>query len=153
MSTLQQIRRWSAAHHPRWLVFIRIALGLCLLAKGINFMRDSTLPEELIYGSHHLADNSTHWLPILIAWANFLGGFMLMIGLWTRLIALLELPILIGAIIDINSQVGGFAAEYELGMAILVFVLLVFFLIEGSGPVSLDGYLERNRQGTGTNMP
>jgi putative oxidoreductase len=154
MSTLQHVRQWSAAHHPRWLVILRIGLGLILLGKGINFMHDSTLLEELIYGNEHLAQNTTHWLPIIICWANILGGFMILVGLWTRLMCLLQLPILIGAIIDINSQKGGFQAGNEWLLAIGALLLVIFFLVEGSGPVSLDGYFERNRRSeTGTNMP
>jgi len=142
---MQQLRNWSAAHHPRWLVIVRIGLGLFLMAKGINFMRDSTLLDRLLYGSVTLADNETHWLPLIITWANLLGGFMILIGLWTRLMCLLQLPILIGAIIFINSQKGGFAPESELGLAILTLILVLFFLIEGSGPLSLDAYFEKNR--------
>ena len=153
MTTLQQIRHWSAAHHPRWLVIVRMGLGLFLFAKGISFISDSALLEELIYGKSHLAENSAHWLPILITSANLLGGFMLMVGLWTRLVALLEMPILIGAIIDINAQRSGFAPESELALAILVLLLLIFFLIEGGGPLSLDGYFRHNRLGAGTTIP
>jgi putative oxidoreductase len=154
MSTLQHLRQWSAAHHPRWLVVVRMGLGLFLFAKGISFMRDSALLDELIYGQSHLAENSTHWLPIVITCANLLGGFMLMVGLWTRLVALLEIPVLIGAIIDINAQRTGFDPWSELGLPILVLLLLIFFLIEGGGPLSIDGYFERNRRGgTGTTIP
>lgn len=145
MSTLQHIRHWSDTHNPRWLIILRIGLGLFLFAKGINFMHNTTLLDRLLYGSASLADNDTHWLPLLITWANLLGGFMLMIGLWTRLVALLQLPILIGAIIFINSQRNGFAPESELGLAILSLLLVIFFLIEGGGPLSLDAYLAKNR--------
>ena len=155
MTTLQQIRNWSATHHPRWLIILRIGLGLFLMAKGINFMHDATLLDRLLYGESTLAVNEPHWLPLLITWANLLGGFMIMIGLWTRLIALLQLPILVGAIIFINSQSGGFAPESELGLAILTLLLVIFFLIEGSGPLSLDAYFEKNRgQGSqGRDLP
>ena len=144
-TTLQHIRSWSAAHHPRWLVILRIGLGLFLFAKGISFMRDTTMLSGLIYGNASLHENETHWLPILITWANLLSGFMLVVGLWTRFVALLQLPILIGAIIFINVQKGGFAPESELGLAILAFLLSLFFLIEGSGPLSLDAYFKKNR--------
>jgi putative oxidoreductase len=154
MSTLQHIRQWSAAHHPRWLVVVRMGLGLFLFAKGIDFMRDSALLEQLIYGKSHLAENTTHWLPIIITWANLLGGTFLIVGLWTRLMCLLQLPILIGAIIDINAQRSGFDSGPELVLAILALVLVIFFLVEGSGPLSLDGYFERNRgDETGTKVP
>ena len=154
MSTLQHIRQWSAAHHPRWLVILRIGLGIILLGKGVNFMHDSALLEELIYGNGRVAPNTMHWLPIIICWANMLGGFLIMIGLWTRLMCLLQLPILVGAIVDIIAQGGGFPAGNELGLAIAALLLTIFFLIEGSGPLSLDGYFEGNRRSrTGTNMP
>ena len=131
-----------------------MGLGLFLFAKGINFMQDSALLEQLIYGKSHLAENNTHWLPIIITWANLLGGTFLMVGLWTRLMCVLQLPILIGAIIDINAQRGGFDAGPELGLAILALVLVMFFLVEGGGPLSLDGYFERNRRDeTGTKVP
>ena len=154
MSTLQHIRQWSATHHPRWLVILRIGLGLILLGKGVYFMHDSALLEQLIYGNSHQTVNSSPWLPILISWANMLGGFMILVGLWTRLMSLLQLPILIGAVIDISTQRAGLEVGNDLGLAIVALILAVFFLIEGSGPLSLDGYFEHNRRSTtGTNMP
>jgi len=155
MTTLQHIRHWSATHHPRWLVIVRIGLGLFLLAKGINFMHDATHLDRLLYGNASQANNETHWLPLIITWANLLGGFMLMIGLWTRLVALLQVPIRVGAIIFINSQRGGFEPGNELGLAILSLLLVIFFLIEGGGPLSLDAYFEKNRgrNSDGSHLP
>jgi len=155
MTTLQHIKAWSVTHHPRWLVIIRIGLGLLILAKGISFMRDTQILERLIYGGNSLAENNTHWLPILICWANLLTGFFLIIGLMTRLMALLQIPILIGAIIFVASQKGGVFPESELGLAVLTLLLVIFFLIEGSGPLSLDSYFQRNRTrgSQGRNLP
>jgi putative oxidoreductase len=155
MITLQQIRNWSTTHHPRWLVIVRIGLGLFLFAKGINFMRDAALLDRLLYGTSKLDENELHLLPLVVTWANLLGGFMLTVGLWTRLVALLQIPILICAIIFINAQKGGFAPESELGLAIVTLLLVIFFLIEGSGPLSLDAYFEKNRghNSQGRNLP
>jgi len=160
MSTLQNIREWSNTHHPRWLVVFRVALGLCLFIKGITFMSNTTLLEELLYGSPGVGSNPTNasnpgWLVLLITWANLLGGFLLIVGLYTRLVALLQLPILVGAIIFINAQKGGFASQSELGLAVAVLLGLILFLVEGSGPLSLDGYFGKNRgsRSQGTAMP
>ena len=75
--------------------------------------------------------------------------------MWTRIMCLLQIPILIGAIVFINTQKGGFTPDSELGFAILTLVLVLFFLIEGSGPLSLDKYFERNRErgSHGDNLP
>lgn len=118
-------------------------------------MQNATMLDRLLYGSASLAENQTHWLPILITWANLLTGTFLIIGLWTRMIALLQLPILIGAIIFINTRKGGFAPESELGLAILTLLLVIFFLIEGGGPLSLDAYFASNRErgSQGRNLP
>jgi uncharacterized membrane protein YphA (DoxX/SURF4 family) len=70
---------------------------------------------------------------------------MLTVGLLTRWVALLQVPILVGAIVFINTQKSGFAAQSELGLAVLVLLLLIFFLVEGSGPLSLDHYFHKNR--------
>ena len=117
-------------------------------------MHDSSTLDRVLYGSAEQAQNNTHWLPIFITWANLLGGLLILIGMWTRLMCLLQIPILIGAIVFINSQKGGFP-ESELALAILSLLLVIFFLIEGSGPLSLDVYFERNRgRGShGDNLP
>ena len=118
-------------------------------------MWDATLVDRLLYGSASLAENQTHWLPILITWANLLSGFLLIVGLWTRLVALLQLPILIGAITFLNGQRGGPAPESEMVTAIITLLLVIFFLVEGSGPLSLDAYFEKNRSrdSQGRNLP
>jgi uncharacterized membrane protein YphA (DoxX/SURF4 family) len=155
MSTIHQIRTWSTTHHPRWLVIVRVGLGLFLFAKGITFMRDTQLLERLIYGGNSLAENTTHFLPILICWANLLTGLFLVIGFMTRLMTILQIPILIGAIVFISSQEGGYVPRSELWLAILTLLLVLFFLIEGSGPLSLDAYFQHNKQrgSQGRNLP
>ncbi|MHA4807207.1 DoxX family protein [Flavitalea flava] len=152
MGTLRHIQDWSATHHPRWLVVLRIGLGLCLFAKGILFMSNSVYLEELIARTP-MAEYSG-WLPILITCANLLGGFLLIVGLLTRWAALIQIPILLGAIIFINAQKGsGLVNGSELSMAIVVLVLLIVFLVEGGGPLSLDSYFYKNRGNSrGTNL-
>lgn len=152
MDTLRSIHRWSIAHHPRWLIFPRIILGALLCIKGIAFMSNATLLENLLSG--YWAGN-THALEIIISWANMLGGFLIIIGLQTRIMCLIQLPILIGAVIFINAQKGGFAPQSELGLAVLALLLTILFLIEGSGPVSLDAYFSNNkgRDSQGRNLP
>jgi len=153
MDTLKSIQQWSMTHHPRWLVFPRIALGTLLCVKGIAFLSNATLLENLLSGSYWAGN--THALQIIIGGAHMLGGFLIAIGLMTRLMCLIQVPILLGAVVFINAQIGGFAPQSELGLAILALLLTILFLIEGSGPVSLDAYFSRNKQrgSQGRNLP
>jgi len=153
MDTLKSIQQWSITHHPRWLIFPRLILGALLCIKGIAFMSNATLLENLLSNSYWAAN--THALQIIISWANMLGGFFIIIGLQTRAMCLIQLPILIGAVVFINAQKGGFAPQSELGLAILALLLTILFLIEGSGPMSLDAYFSRNkhRDSQGRNLP
>jgi putative oxidoreductase len=152
MTTIQHLQKWGTTH-PLFLAILRIGLGLILIARGINFMRDASLLDMLLYRG--ASNGETDWLPLVITWANLLGGTMITIGLWTRLMALLQLPILIGAVVFINMQESFFTPSSELPMAIVSLVLAIFFLLEGSGRFSVDGYFDRNRgpRSQGQNLP
>jgi putative oxidoreductase len=141
MGTLQQIHRWSLAHHPRWLVVLRVALGICLFFKGIFFLANTSTLEELVRGS--LVANRADWMVIFITWSHLLGGFLIIIGLLTRWAVLLQIPILMGAIVFINTQRDAFGA-FELPFAFIILLLLILFLIEGGGPISLDNFFSKH---------
>jgi uncharacterized membrane protein YphA (DoxX/SURF4 family) len=142
MGTLQQINRWSLTHHPRWLVVLRAILGICLFFKGIFFLVNTATLEELVKGS--LVANRADWMVIFITWAHLLGGFLIILGLLTRWAVLMQIPILMGAIIFINTQRDAFGA-FELPFALILLLLLIFFLIEGGGPVSLDNFFKKHQ--------
>ncbi|MGZ5133844.1 MAG: DoxX family protein [Flavitalea sp.] len=140
MGTIQQIHTWSLTHHPRWLVVLRVSLGLCLFIKGFSFMANATIVERFI--EYNPLFSKAWWLPIAITWAHMLGGVLIIVGLLTRYAVLLQIPILLGAVIFLtkNSVLG---SGGELIFTILVLLLLVFFLIEGGGPLSLDDYFRK----------
>ena len=136
---LHQMKVWSAAHHPRWLVFLRVVLGVSLFVKGISFMYDMSLLENLLSNSS-LRDYSS-WISLAITWVHLLGGFLIIIGLLTRWAVIFQIPILLGAVIFINrpSSTGS-----EFTFSLLILLTLIFFFVEGGGPLSLDHYFENN---------
>lgn len=142
MGMLRQIEKWSTTHHPRWLVLPRIALGICLIMKGISFIRNTVYLESLL--SETRVGNSGAWLALVITWLHLLCGLLIIIGLFTRLATLLMIPILLGAVIFINAPKGIFAAESEFGFSLAVLLMLIFFFIEGDGPLSLGDYFRKN---------
>ena len=143
MGMLHNIEKWSTSHHPRWLVLPRVALGICLFLKGISFM-SNTVDLELLLTEANMAVSGPAF-PIIITWLHLICGFLIIIGLFTRLATMLMIPILTGAVLFVNTQRGIFAAESEFGFSLIVLLMLVFFLIEGSGPFSLDSYFKKNQ--------
>jgi uncharacterized membrane protein YphA (DoxX/SURF4 family) len=144
MNLLHQIDDWSIRHHPKWLVTLRAALGIVLFLKGISFIKNSTLLPQLL-GQSSVAQN-VGWLSDFIPWVHLFGGCLIIIGLFTRFAALLQIPILIGAVFFINAHRGIFTGNSDLLFSIIVLFLLIFFVIEGSGPFSFDNYLRSSNK-------
>jgi|SRR6516225_592377 uncharacterized membrane protein YphA (DoxX/SURF4 family) len=142
MGTLQRIEAWSSTHHPKWLVVIRVALGLCLFFKGISFMNNAIMVNQLLAGS--VVSEGADWIPFIITWFHLLGGFFILIGLFTRWAVLAQIPILVGAIIFLNGARMHGNSGPELGFAFAILLLLLFFLIEGGGPLSVDDFIRKN---------
>ena len=70
--------------------------------------------------------------------AHFIGGLLLTIGLFTRLAALAQIPILAVAVFIVHRQDGLFAMGQSLEFSALVLFLLVVILVSGAGRLSLD---------------
>src|SRR4026207_1489195 len=104
MAILHQLDRWSTTH-PRLLLLLRVALGIALITKGIYFISDMMSLKTLLSTSsfNFLPD----WMALVITWIHLLCGFLITIGLFTRVSALIQIPILIGAVI-INASTGVF---------------------------------------------
>lgn len=142
MGIIQEIKHWSTAHHPKWLVVLRVALGICLFVKGIQFISDAAELQSLL-ATGHFTQNFP-WLSWAITWIHLFGGFMIIIGLQTRIAVAMQIPILIGAVFFINAGGGIFNSSSELLLSVIILVLLILFFVEGGGPVSLDNYFSKN---------
>ena len=105
-------------------------------------MSDSVTLESIL--SQTKIGTTNGWLPIVITWLHLLGGFFIIIGLFTRLSTLMLIPVLLVAVLFINLPRGIFAQGSEFGFSLAILLLLVVFFIEGGGPLSLDDYFRRN---------
>lgn len=144
MSLMHQMNEWSSKHHPKWLVVLRIVLGLCLFFKGFGFIQNSV--ELTSYFSESSFFQKARVLNTVIPWVHLLGGTMIIAGLFTRFWSLVQIPILFGAIFFVNTKSGVFAGESELMFPIIILILLIFFFIEGGGPISLDNYFRNYKK-------
>jgi uncharacterized membrane protein YphA (DoxX/SURF4 family) len=71
------------------------------------------------------------------------GGTLIFLGLFTRMAAIFQLPIVFGAVFFVNILLS--FVNSELWLSILVLALLVLFVIIGSGPWSLDRLLSDSK--------
>ncbi|MVT08068.1 DoxX family protein [Chitinophaga tropicalis] len=143
MNLLQRIDRWGEAHHPRWIDAVRVLLGVFLFYKGVVFIQNIDVLKTVINQSPFLTVLS-FWLAHYIVFAHLAGGILIVLGLLTRVAILAQLPILLGALIFVHTPTGLFDVHSETGLSILVLLLLIFFLVEGSGPISFDNYMRRH---------
>ena len=144
MNYLQRLEYWGDRHHPRYLDILRIALGVFLCFKGVEFARNSTLLNEVI--SRQVPFNTLLLLILghYVIFAHIMGGFLLAVGLLTRFACLIQIPILIGAIIFVNFDLTNHFTDLLVSLAILG--LLIYFMIIGSGPWSLDRIMAKNEE-------
>ncbi len=128
-------------NQSKWLPLLRIVLGIILILKGISFFKDSAKLETMMQTPGiHIINNNASAFAFFITYFNILGGLFIIAGLFTRWIAMLQIPILIGAIIFVNSEAGMNFSNPDLIISIIVLVLLFVFVIKGSGPISADEF-------------
>lgn len=138
---MQRFIAWADAHREHWLDCIRIYLGLALLARGLLMITNTSAP----FIVDLMQRGGQSWLTsgILLHYvmiAHFVGGILLTVGLLTRIAALAQIPILLGAVFFVHRQDGLFALGQSLELSALVLFLLVMFALSGAGKLSLDYY-------------
>lgn len=144
MNTITKIFHWGETHHPAWLDIIRIGLGVVLFWKGIEFARDGQELKMVLAGSRMQMWSMfiTNYIPL----AHFAGGLLIALGLITRWGVAFNLPVLITAVILTGQGTGAFDI-YDFGFSVVTLVLLLVFLVEGSGPWSADEYIRKYDNG------
>jgi putative oxidoreductase len=142
MGMMHKLENWSTTHHPRWLVLPRVALGISLFVKGISFLNNTVMVESLLKESN--MNIGANWLPLAITWLHLICGTLICIGLLTRWAALVMIPILLVAVFFVNAPRGIFTPDSEFAFSFIVWLMLVFFFLEGGGPLSLDEFFRKN---------
>lgn len=142
MNVFQKIETWGDEHQTKWLALFRILLGIFILLKGIYFVQNTDAIYTMIANS--AVSLYAVALAHFVALAHLMGGFLIAIGLLTRIAILFQLPILIGAIVFVNAEKGFFSIGSELSLSIIILALLLFFLVFGSGRISVDEFMEKH---------
>ena len=124
---------------------LRMYLGVGLLIRGVLFIADANRIMELIGGAPDDILRSTVLLHY-VALSHFLGGFMLLAGLLTRVGALIQIPVLVGAVFVEEMNGGLTQGTQGFEIAALTLFLLVLIFLYGSGKWSSDYFLFHDRE-------
>lgn len=112
---------------------MRLALGAVIVAHGYH---------TVFGGLHHHVDfvaslGLPRWTGYLSAFTEFLGGILILLGLFTRVAALalcIDLSVAIAKVNFHNGLIGNGGYEFPLALAAIAFALIFF----GAGPIAFD---------------
>jgi putative oxidoreductase len=118
---------------PLGLLVMRLALGAVLFVHGYH---------KVFGGLHHHADlvaslGFPRWSAYLSAFTEFIGGLMVLLGLFTRVAAFalwIDLSVAFARVNLHNGMIGNSGYELPLALAALAFGLIFF----GGGPIAFD---------------
>ncbi|MDN3657180.1 DoxX family protein [Ferruginibacter paludis] len=131
----------NSAPQPKWLTILRVILGLIILWKGFVFFKDTVAVETLLKtGGVEILSNNSQVLAFVITYFNLLGGFFITVGLFTRWMCIIQIIVITGAILFVNSKLGVSFSNSELMLSIIVLGLSILFSIKGGGTLSADEY-------------
>lgn len=140
MNMIDRIEQWGDTHHPAWLDVVRIGLGVLLFLKGVSFISDTSKLSELISNLDFQlwTVSAVHY----VAFAHIVGGVMIAFGCLTRMAALVQIPILITAVFFVNIRNGFSYLNSELWLSMFTLLLVLLFVVVGSGRFSMDNYMK-----------
>lgn len=135
---LSDLLRRLEARRELVLDVLRVYLGAGLFFRGLALLGTHNGVRQLAGG---VAPNvSFTGIALYVIVAHILGGALMLVGLYTRLAALVQLPVLLGTVFLVHWQDGLLSANQSLEFSALVLFLLLVVAVFGSGRWSLDAY-------------
>ena len=100
MNITHRIQNWGDRHHPKILDVIRMVLGLFLFIKGVIFFNNAAYLRYLIIENKAIRESPEIITALIyyVTYMHIVGGALIFLGLYTRLWALLQFPIVFGAV-------------------------------------------------------
>jgi len=138
MNIISRIEKWGDTHHPGWLDVFRMLLGLVLVWKGVEFALNLDAFSKVMARTGLITSLGISMSAHLIIFIHLIGGLMIAIGTHTRASCLFQIPILLIAVFYVNLPEHVFKPYSEFWLSVAVLVGLLFFLVEGNGPLSVE---------------
>ena len=120
---------------------VRVYIGAGLFFRGLVLLFTDTGLQQFTGGA--APSLTTSGVAIYVMAAHIVGGALLVAGLYTRLAALAQIPVLAGAVLLVHWQNGLLSANQSLEFSALVLFLLVIVFLFGGGQWSLDARREK----------
>jgi putative oxidoreductase len=131
---------------------------------GITVLRIAVGAVFVMHGSqklHHFSDTVNGFtkmgLPTAVAYyaifAESIGGVLLVLGLLTRVGAILIAGVMAGAFVKVHHQNGFFLQHGGYEYVLVLFAACVTLLLAGSGPLAVDKLLFRRDRATAPTEP
>lgn len=143
MSTYENIVDWITSHQEVVLDIVRVYLGVGLLVRGGLFVSQTSGIGSLVDMTQF--DVAAAAIVHYVTFAHLIGGLLLAVGLLTRIAALAQIPVLIGAVFFVHLNDGLLSANQSLEFSALVLFLLFVVFIFGPGRWSADYYVFQDR--------
>ena len=146
MNALLKIFQWGDENRPRWLDYLRIALGAFLFIKSLDLMFNIGVIQTLPGGY----DTAMRYYVLLqtVIYAHLVFGAFIAVGLLTRWASAIQIPILLGAIFLANNPRGPLLLgdPKEMTISIVILLLVIVFMVFGAGRLSMDGWRKTKKQ-------
>ncbi len=139
MFSYRDLVDWIATHRDIGIDLVRMYLGVGLFVRGVLFIAESQGVAALVDLSSFSVTSAA--LAHYVSFSHLLGGLLLAAGLLTRLAALVQIPVLVGAVFFVHLDEGLLSANQSLEFSALVLFLLVVVFVFGPGAWSADSYV------------
>ena len=121
-------------------LLMRLALGVIIVAHGYT----KIIPSGALYAFSHMVGRMhlPVWLGYVSAFTEFFGGMLLIVGLVTRVAALMTAIDMAVAIIKVHLH-GGLLGPNSFALPLALFSISVMLVFTGCGWLGMDDFVGR----------
>ncbi len=146
MKNLNEWKLWCQGHEDLFRDLVRMYLGVGLFVKGVYFMTHRSELDQLVGQIDNAVFGQAAAAHYVIP-AHLAGGLLLAIGLFTRVAALLQVPILFGAAVYVYlPKMALIEPRQSMEFTFLVLFILFLIVAYGAGRFSVDHLLWKKEQ-------
>ena len=125
------------------ILLLRIVLGGALFIKGVDFIRNKVVLKQVIAETDLLEKFSV--LESAIPWIHILGGVLIIIGMYTRLVIFIQIPLVVGAMIVLYNTKNASFYSIEMIFAVIILIMLLIYLKFGDGFYSWRNLIRKEK--------